>query len=58
MLKTYVKPMVEVEKNWFEGFMTTESDGFNDNPDANSAEFDEAEAASIPDAVNTNLWDE
>ena len=50
--------MVEVEKNWFEGFMTTESDGFNDNPDANSSEFDEAEAASIPDAVNTNLWDE
>lgn len=58
-MKRYQKPEVIVEYFEFENIMgTAESDGYNPNPDANSIQFDENDMSSVPEQINTNLWDD
>lgn len=58
-MKIYQQPKVEIEKyNLGNLMVTTESEGINDNPEANNIKFDESETINIPEDVNNNLWDD
>ncbi len=58
-MKRYQKPEVIVENFEFENIMgTAESDGYLDEPEANSIQFDENDVSSVPEQISTNLWDD